>query len=126
MEPGSPARAAGVAILYQGFLVMGFLRNLFGKPKKNRTDRGFFLYVVCDQCGDRLRLRIDPQYELNRRDEGGYLWRKTLVDNRCFRPMRTEVIFDEQLDVVTAEIDGGRYITQAEYEAAIAKEQEEE
>jgi hypothetical protein len=118
--------AAVFAVVYQGPLTMGFLRNLFGKSEKAKEERGFFLYVVCERCGDRLRIRIDPQYDLNRRDEGGYIWRKTLVDNKCYRPMATEVIFDHNFNVVSAEVDGGRYITREAYEAAETGAKEEE
>lgn len=97
---------------------MSFLRRLFGQAEAPRDERGIYLYAVCKRCGQRLRVRIDRQYDLNPRDEGGYIWQKTLVDSRCFRPMPTVVIFDRNFQQLSAEIEGGRYISREEYEAA--------
>lgn len=107
---------------------MSFLRRLFGKSETaEQTDRGgIFVYVVCDRCGDRLRLRIDRQYDLNRIDEGGYVWHKTLVDGKCYRPMPTVVKFDSNYQVVSAEIEGGHYVSREAYEAAERAATEEE
>lgn len=105
---------------------MSFLRRLFGQPPASRDERGIYLYAVCDRCGQRLRIRVDRQYDLNPRDEGGYIWQKTLVDSRCFRPMPTVVIFDGSYQWVSAEIEGGHYISKEEYEAAERAANEEE
>lgn len=97
---------------------MGFFRRLFGKTENAEDTGGIFLYAVCDRCGDRLRLRIDRHYDLNQLDEGGYVWHKTLVDRKCYRPMPTVVKFDRNYHVVSAEIEGGQYISREAYEAA--------
>jgi hypothetical protein len=97
---------------------MSFLRRLFGQPETPKDARGIYLYAACDRCGQRLRIRIDRQYDLNERDEGGYIWQKTLVDSRCYRPMPTVVTFDSQYHLVSAEIQGGHYMSQEAYEAA--------
>jgi hypothetical protein len=97
---------------------MSFLRRLFAQPEAPRDERGIYLYAVCDRCGQRLRIRIDRQYDLNPRDEGGYIWQKTLVDSRCFRPMPTVVLFDRTYQVISTEIEGGHYIDQETYNAA--------
>lgn len=95
---------------------MGFLKRLFGGKQQPYEDtQGIYLYVACDNCGSRLRVRIDKQYDLNRQS-GGFVWRKTLVDSKCFRPMPTTVHFDGNYSVVEAEIEGGRYLTKTEYE----------
>lgn len=97
---------------------MSFLRKLFGggESKPTADKEGFFVYVQCDHCGKQLRLRVQKQHDLNRED-GGYVWHKTIVDSRCFRQMPAVVHFDGAYDIVSAEIDGGRFISQAEFEA---------
>lgn len=97
---------------------VSFLRRLFGQPEAPRDERGIYLYAVCDRCGQPLRIRVDRQYDLNPHDEGGYIWQKTLVDSRCFRPMPTVVIFDRNYHPISMEIEGGHYISQEAYEAA--------
>lgn len=103
-------------MLYNGR--MGILRRLFGGADAGRSGNadGFFLYVRCDRCGDKVRLRVHKQHDLNQA-EGGYVWHKTIIDNRCFRPMPTVVHFDHNYNVSRAEIEGGRYIERDEYEA---------
>lgn len=105
---------------------MGFLKKLLGgnerkdRPEKTYSDlQGVYLYVQCDHCGTPIRLRADKQYDLID-EEGGYAWHKTIVDNRCFRPMPTVVYFDQSYEMVSNEINGGHYITAAEYEALLA------
>jgi hypothetical protein len=61
-------------------------------------------------------LRADKEYDLIPQD-GGYVWHKTIVDNRCFRPMPTVVSLDGSFQVTAADISGGRYVTREEYEA---------
>lgn len=97
---------------------MGFLRRIFGSEKKGAQGdtQGVYFYVQCDHCGARVRIRADKQYDLNRTDEG-YTWHKTIVDSKCFRQIPTVVQLDRNFEVVSAEINGGRYITREEYEA---------
>ena len=100
---------------------MSFLKRFFGSGDSSRGSdsdaEGFFLYVQCDQCDDRIRLRVHKQHELNRTEEG-YVWHKTIVDNRCFQPMHTVVHLDQGYNVITSEIDGGHFISREEYEGA--------
>ncbi len=99
---------------------MSFLRKLFGGGESSRPggadDEGFFLYVQCDQCGAKVRLRVHKQHELNYTDDG-FVWVKTIIDNRCFRPMQTVVHFDRGYNMVSYELEGGRYISRDEFEA---------
>jgi hypothetical protein len=99
---------------------MGFLRKLFGGDKPKRSGKvdadGFFMYVQCDNCGKGVRLRINKSYDLNRTGTG-FVWHKTIVDSRCFRPMPTVVHFDGRYQVTNAEIAGGHTISREEYEA---------
>ena len=101
---------------------MGFLKKLLGggdrggRTDKPQTDtQGIYFYVQCDRCGIPVRIRADKQYDLIN-EGGGFVWHKTIVDNRCFRPMPTVVYLNSAYEVVSHEITGGRYITQEEYE----------
>lgn len=106
---------------------MGFLKRIFGgdeqkggkdsaKPAGPYVDKqGVYLYVRCDNCGTPVRVRADKQYDLV--NEGGsYTWHKTIVDNRCFRQIPAVVTFNLQYEITDAQIIGGRFITQAEYD----------
>ena len=99
---------------------MGFLRRLFGGSEKKEEyvdERGIYFYVACDHCGAHVRVRADKQYDLNRTAEG-FTWHKTIVDSKCFRKMPTVVHLDRNYEVVSAEIEGGHYISKETYEVA--------
>jgi hypothetical protein len=110
---------------------MGFLKKLLGGRDEARpTQRGesidtqgLYFYVQCDNCGAPVKLRADKQYDLL--DEGdGYVWHKTIVDNRCFRRIPTVVHLNRQYEIVSQTIDGGRYISEEEYERLLPEEQD--
>ncbi len=106
---------------------MGFLKKLFGGGNANENQsgsapadpQGLYFYVQCDRCGAPVRLRADKQYDLLN-ESNGYTWHKTIVDNRCFRPMPTVVHLNQAYEMVSHEISGGHYISQDEYETLLA------
>ncbi len=103
---------------------MGFFKKLFGgerKPKEYVDTRGIYFYVRCDNCGTIARVRADKEYDLIR-EGSGFVWHKTIVDNRCFRPMPTVVTLDSNYQVVNAEISGGSYVSEAAYNAWLKAE----
>ncbi|HCB48507.1 MAG: hypothetical protein AMJ56_03120 [Anaerolineae bacterium SG8_19] len=93
---------------------MGFLQKLFGSDETE--EEGFFVYVQCDQCGAKVRLRIHKEYDLVRAGDG-YEWHKTIVDSRCFQRIPTVAHFDRGFNLVNVDMQGGRFITKEEYEA---------
>jgi hypothetical protein len=96
---------------------MGFLKKLFGgdgSQKEYVDKQGVYFFIQCNNCGKTVRVRADKQYDLAN-DGGGYTWHKTIVDNKCFRPMETVVTLDSGYNVVNAEINGGHYITEEEF-----------
>jgi hypothetical protein len=104
---------------------MGFFKKIFGGDegsKKEYVDKnGIYFYVQCNKCGKTVRIRADKQYDLSN-DGGGYTWHKTIVDNKCFRPMETVVTLDSGYNVVNAEINGGKYITEEEFKKIVQEE----
>lgn len=101
---------------------MGFLKKLFGGEKKEKpyVDKtGIYFYVQVDGVDSRVRVRADKQHDLMRVDNS-YVWHKTIVDSKFFRRMQAEVHFDGSYKVTHADLQGGTFITQEEYEAAEA------
>jgi len=98
---------------------MGFIKKLFGggekKPSEYVDTRGIYFYVRCDNCGTIVKVRADKEYDLSRQGDG-YTWHKTIVDNRCFRSIPTVVVLDSNFEIVSAEISGGEYVTEADFE----------
>ncbi len=101
---------------------MGFLKRLSslltGGAEREGDRDAYWLYVQCDRCGEKLRLRVDRQYEIQPDyDEGGYVLRKEIMDGRCFQLMYAEVHFDAGMRVTARDIRGGSFITPEEYAA---------
>ncbi len=89
---------------------MSFLDKLFNrKPKPYVDERGLYYYVDCHKCHKVMRVRIDKSYDLNR-EENGFSWRKTLVCDKCFNKMETEMRFDTKFNLQSQEISGGKYV----------------
>lgn len=99
---------------------MGFLKKIFGGGEKKSSEyvdtRGVYFYVRCDNCRTIVKLRADKEYDLARQGDG-FVWHKTIVDNRCFRSIPTVVVLDGNYQVVSAEISGGEYVTEEAYNA---------
>lgn len=85
-------------------------KKLFGKkPQKGGDDRGIYMHIACGKCEKVLRIRADKQHDLNR-DGGSYFWRKTIVCDKCFHRMHTDVTFDSKYTITSSDIDSGRYV----------------
>ncbi len=100
---------------------MGFFKKLFGGEKKEAQyvdKRGIYFYVRCDNCGTVTRVRADREYDLLR-DGSGFSWHKTIVDNRCFRPMATVVQLDGNYQPISEEITGGSFVSEEAFKAFI-------
>ena len=100
---------------------MGFIDSLKSLISDGKSDNyeqaGHWLYARCNRCGEVIRTRIDLQRDLNLRDEGGYIARKTLVGNQtCFERIEVTLIFDDQRRVIDHEIERGTLVTAEEYE----------
>ena len=100
---------------------MGFLKKLFGGgdsgSSRSSGNEGLFVYVQCDKCEARVRLRIIKQHDLNY-SRDGFVWHKTIVDSRCFQHIPAVIHFDGNLNIISQEIEGGRFISQSEFEQA--------
>lgn len=100
---------------------MGFLKRLFGSSEqKPYVDKnGLYFYVRCERCGSCVKVRADKQHDLNHAEDG-YVWHKTIVDNKCFRRMETIVHLNRNYEVTSHEIDGGEYISEEAYQQWLA------
>lgn len=83
----------------------------------------YWVYVQCDDCGEKLHTRINLYNDLSVRyadteSETTYFCRKTLIGSeQCFRPIEVELIFDEQRKLIDKKIRGGQFLSQDEYQS---------
>jgi hypothetical protein len=105
---------------------MGFLKRLFGGGEREPQDHAIHLYVRCGKCGTPVHVRIDPRNDLmpeysESDDAIGYKLVKEIMDARCFRLMRAEIDYDRARRETGRAIEGGAFISRAEYEALKAE-----
>ncbi len=99
---------------------MGFLRRLFGGGQGPAEESGLHLYVKCKNCGTPVHVRVDLRNDLSAdygdTDAEGYTLNKEIMDDRCFRIMRAEIQFDARKNEISRQVEGGTFISEAEWE----------
>jgi hypothetical protein len=100
---------------------MGFLDKLaalFGSRSAGAVDDAIHIYVECERCKAKVHVRLDRRHDISGREEGGYFVRKEIMDSKCFRLMVAEITFDSAYRIQSQEVQGGRFVSAADYEAA--------
>jgi hypothetical protein len=97
---------------------LGRLGSLFGGKASAERDDAVHLYVECARCKSRVHVRLDRRHDISQREGGGYFVRKEIMDSKCFRLMAAEITFDEAYRIQGQEIQGGRFLSAAEFDAA--------
>lgn len=101
---------------------MAFLRKLFGGGGSAQQDdnRALHLYIKCGRCGTPVHVRVDLQNDLaadyGDTEAEGYVLRKEVMDDRCFRLMLAEITFDPKRRETGRTVEGGTFITAEEWE----------
>jgi hypothetical protein len=95
---------------------MGFLKRLFGGGEPRDPD-AIWLYVRCDHCGQKMKIRVDRRLDLRPDFErGGYRLYKSIMDGTCFSQMMARVHFDSGQRIVSQELEGGTFLSRKEFE----------
>lgn len=107
---------------------MSWWKNLFGGTSAHDNSRYLHVYVQCARCQSPVRVRLDiyndAAIEFDERErEVGYVWRKDIVDTKCFRPIHAEIQFDTARREMRRTITGGAYIDEATYTQLTASTQ---
>lgn len=89
-----------------------------GGGKGEGADRGIYYYVRCDKCGEAIRIRVDPYWDLGEGD-GGFSVTKHVIGQKCFRPIEVTIDFDSGRKEIDKAITGGKFISAEEYAAQL-------
>jgi len=104
------------------------LNALKGKPPGG-SDRYIPIYVYSNRCRELIVAQIDIMNEVSLdEDNKGYFVRKVLHTSgkdRCFGQVEIEVWLDHNKEIVRQAVQGGRWLTAAEYQAELTKPIEE-
>jgi hypothetical protein len=93
------------------------LSSIFGGKPPGAADDAIHIYVECDRCKSKVHVRLDRRHDISLQEDGGYYVRKEIMDSKCFRLMAAEITFDSAYRIQTREVQGGRFLTQEEFEA---------
>jgi hypothetical protein len=99
--------------------ILSRLKDLFTSTTNDRS--AYWIYVQCDDCGEKLHTRISLYNDLSIKyaeTEAGttYFCRKTLIGSElCFQPIEVELTFDEQRKLIDKKIQGGQFISEEEF-----------
>jgi len=77
-------------------------------------------YLRCDRCGEVVPIRVNRRWDLLQElDDGvtGYSLHKDVLGAQCNALMRMLVLFDNTYTITRQEAEGGRFVSQAEYDA---------
>jgi hypothetical protein len=94
------------------------LRSVFSSRPSAEADDAVHIYVECGRCKSRVHVRLDKRHDLSPGEGGGYFVRKEIMDSKCFRLMAAEIAFDGSYRIERQEVQGGRFISKQEFEAA--------
>lgn len=102
------------------------LANLF-RGGAGGGERMLTVYLLSRRCNEPIAGQVDLLNELSLTEEGSdhaYYSRKvfsTSGRNRCFDQVEVELWFDQNKNVVEHQVQGGRWLDQAEYEQELAR-----
>jgi hypothetical protein len=106
---------------------MDLLKRLtaaFNRPKPSQ-DSGYWVYIRCERCGEPIQARIDllndlsVEYGKQDSDDRYFVRKQVIGSGLCFQPIEIELAFDHQRRLIDRSINGGEFISQEEYQAAI-------
>jgi hypothetical protein len=98
--------------------ILDRLTSLLSSKPSRQADDAIHIYVECDRCKSKVHVRLDKRHDLSAGEGGGYFVRKEIMDSRCFRLMSAEINFDGSYRVQSQDLQGGRFISKEEFEAA--------
>ncbi|HHY58067.1 MAG TPA: hypothetical protein GYA08_21835 [Chloroflexi bacterium] len=110
---------------------MGFFAKIlaaFTGKAPTGGDRYLPLYVLDHRCREPISGQIDLLNELSLAEEGGYYVRKVLHTagkRRCFSQVEVQLWLDGKKQITRHEVQGGRWLTAAEYAAAVERQAQE-
>lgn len=91
------------------------LKNVFSGQER---DEGIYLYVKLDRSGEVVRLRLNPQHDMNRDSErGGYVSRKKIIGPRTYKQSEATFRFNDNYQLVEWDITDGELVAEEDWTA---------
>jgi hypothetical protein len=95
-------------------------KNKTASNKPESDGRALYFYMRCNNCNEKLRIRVDTFNELMQEFDdnertSGYTLDKDIMGNACFRMMHLHVTFDKNKRIIEQTLDKGILISKQEY-----------
>jgi hypothetical protein len=112
----------------KGEITVGFLKKLFGgggAASSSGGDRdGLYYYVQSNRSGEVVQVRLHRYNDLSDNEQGdGFYARKIVVGESSFDRIEVEFFFDKRRQLSSADINGGKLVDRAAYQAFLAQHQ---
>ncbi len=102
---------------------MSFLRRLFGSlfrsggARSSGDPNAVYIHVRCRFCKEAIRVRLNRTSDLSPDDDGGgFVVRKSIVGQKCFRRIQVDLAFDRNYRLVSEDVTGGTMITAEDWQ----------
>jgi hypothetical protein len=104
-------------------VMMSFLKKIsdFFSSSSIGSDPSYWLYVQCNHCGEKIKVRVNLYNDLSIRygekeEKDTYFCRKVIMGaERCYRPIEVEMTFDRNKKLLDRQITGGIFISKDEW-----------
>lgn len=96
------------------------LKDLFkGIFTGKKYDNIVNIYLKDSKCGNKIKVLLRKSYDIQRvYDEGkeaAFMINKVIICDKCFNKITIDIKFDKKYNIISREIEGGKYITEEEY-----------
>ena len=101
---------------FLGRLLGGLFRS--GGPASPGDPNAVYIHVRCRFCKEAVRVRLNRTSDLSPAEDGdGFVVRKSIVGQKCFRRIEVDLAFDRNYRLVSEDVSGGTMITAEEWQA---------
>ncbi|WP_286169666.1 hypothetical protein [Halocella sp. SP3-1] len=95
--------------------LLDFFRDLF---KSNNKRNLMFIFIQDNKCGHKIKILLRKSYDISRvYNDKSVCFRvnKGVICNNCYHKINLRIDFDKRYNIVNQEIDGGKVISEEEY-----------
>lgn len=108
---------------------MNFLKQIAdfftARPVQAGSDVGLYYYIKCNQCGEIIKVRINPMNDLSYSDSNNSLFvRKVIVGRKCYNRIDAEFTYNSARKLLSSDVSGGEMVDKKLYDQQQATQSE--